>query len=157
MALSSGDIIVLVCHVIYQHRNTIWVGATQAKSPSFQVWHYGGRNIIVFACHVALQDHVLKGLNDFMVRSPSRYVTILPSLVAMWRYNGFSLSPDLARPRDQRAMWLYGWESIKVNYHPTKFRGWRFSFVQVTSQDQSLMWLLSKGAPRRKWPSCQVW
>ena len=30
--------------------------------------------------HLSLQDHVIKALNDFMVRSLSRYVTI-PSLV----------------------------------------------------------------------------
>ena len=45
--------------------------------------HSGSRDIIVFVCHVTLQDDVIKALNDFMVRSPSRYVTILPNLVAI--------------------------------------------------------------------------
>ena len=38
---------------------------------------------MVFACHMALQDHVIKALNDFAVRSHSKYVPILPSLVAI--------------------------------------------------------------------------
>ena len=38
---------------------------------------------MVFVCHVILQDHVTKALNDFMVMSPSSYVTTIPSL---WRY-----------------------------------------------------------------------
>ena len=47
---------------------------------------------MVLACHVILKYHVIKAMggpkcphkkkkNDFMVRSPSKYVTILPSLV----------------------------------------------------------------------------
>ena len=38
---------------------------------------------MVFVYHVTLQDHVIKALNDFMVRSPSRYVTTLPLFVAI--------------------------------------------------------------------------
>ena len=41
------------------------------------------RDIMVFVCHVTLQDHVIKVFNDLTVRSPSRYVTIIPSLVAI--------------------------------------------------------------------------
>ena len=41
------------------------------------------RDIMVFVCHVTLQDHVIKVFNDLAVRSPSRYVTIIPSLVAI--------------------------------------------------------------------------
>ena len=40
-------------------------------------------DIKVFVSHMNLQDHVIKALNDYMVKSPSRYVTILPSLVAI--------------------------------------------------------------------------
>ena len=29
-------------------------------------------NILVFVCHVTLQDHVIRALYDFMVSSPSR-------------------------------------------------------------------------------------
>ena len=51
------------------------------------------------------QDHVIKVLNDFMVRIPSRYVIILPSLVVIGTVaNRFSLSLDLARSRNQKAM-----------------------------------------------------
>ena len=34
-------------------------------------------------CHVTLQDHVIKSKSGFMVRSLSKYVTILKSLVAI--------------------------------------------------------------------------
>ena len=50
---------------------------------------YGGnkhcfvRDIMVLVCHVALQDKVIKVLYGFMVRSPSRYLTILPRLLAI--------------------------------------------------------------------------
>ena len=40
-------------------------------------------DVIAFACHFTLQDHLIKALNNFMVGSPFRNVTILPSLVAM--------------------------------------------------------------------------
>ena len=65
---------------------------------------------MVFGHHVTLKDHVIKALNEFMLSRPSRYVTILPSLVAIgtvmvdWRYNNFSLPLDLVRPRNQKVM-----------------------------------------------------
>ena len=37
--------------------------------------------------------------------------------------NAFRLLRDLTRPSDQRVMWLYGQESIKVSYHSAKFGG----------------------------------
>ena len=40
-------------------------------------------DIMVFVCHVTLQDHVIKALNEFMISSPSRSVTILSSLVVI--------------------------------------------------------------------------
>ena len=43
----------------------------------------GRGNIMGFVCRMILKDHMIKRLNDFMVRSSSRYVTILPSLVAI--------------------------------------------------------------------------
>ena len=56
-----------------------------AYSPSYQlclvVIGTVGGNIMVFVCHVTLQDHVIKVLNDIMVRSPSRYATILINFV----------------------------------------------------------------------------
>ena len=70
---------------------------------------------MIFVCHVPLQDHVIKVLNDFMVKNPSRYITKPPSLLAIgtvdikavnrkWMHNSFSLSRDLAGPRDQKAI-----------------------------------------------------
>ena len=52
---------------------------------------------------------MMKGLFNFMVGSPSRYVTSLPSLltmdnVAVEMYKVAILRPDLVRPRDQRVM-----------------------------------------------------
>ena len=41
--------------------------------------------------------------------------------------NNFSLSRDLARPRNKRVMWLYGQEFIKVSYHPVRFDSHRDS------------------------------
>ena len=38
---------------------------------------------MVFVCHVTLEDHVIKALNNFVVRSPSGKIVVLPSLVAM--------------------------------------------------------------------------
>ena len=59
---------------------------------------------MVFVCHVTLQDHMIKALYDFMMRSLSRYITVLASLVAIdivvVEIYGFSLSRDLARPHD---------------------------------------------------------
>ena len=70
---------------------------------------------MIFVCHVTLQDHVIKVLNDFMVKNPSRYITKLPSLLDIGTVdikalnrkcmqNRFSLSRDLAGPRDQKAI-----------------------------------------------------
>ena len=37
--------------------------------------HFGSGDLIVLAYHVILQDYVIKGLYDFMVRSQSRQLT----------------------------------------------------------------------------------
>ena len=42
-----------------------------------------GGNRMVSVRHVTLQDHLIKALNDFMIRSPSMYVTIVPNLVVI--------------------------------------------------------------------------
>ena len=42
-----------------------------------------------------------------------------------WRCNGFSLSRDISRSCDERVMWLYGWQPVKVSYRPAKFGGHR--------------------------------
>ena len=55
---------------------------------------------------------MIKELNDFMDRSPTRYFTILPSLVAIGtvavEIYSFSLSRGFARPHDKKVMSLYG-------------------------------------------------
>ena len=45
--------------------------------------HSSNTDLRVFICHVTLQEHVIKALYDFMIRSLSRYITILASLVAI--------------------------------------------------------------------------
>ena len=37
------------------------------------------------------------------------------------------MSRDVAQPNDQKAMWLYGQEPVKVSYYPVNFAGHRFS------------------------------
>ena len=38
---------------------------------------------MVLISPVTLQDHIIKALHDFIIRSLSRYITILASLVAI--------------------------------------------------------------------------
>ena len=39
--------------------------------------------VLVFACHVILQDDLINTLHDHLIRNSSRKVNILPSLVAI--------------------------------------------------------------------------
>ena len=72
------------------HKNVIEVSSS-FMSGSFSWWpppfnghgHSGSRDIMVTVCHLALQHHVIRALCDFMVGSLSRYIIILPSLVAV--------------------------------------------------------------------------
>ena len=41
-----------------------------------------------------------------------------------WRYTGFTLSYNLARPLDQWIIWLFGKKPIKISQYPTGFRGY---------------------------------
>ena len=45
--------------------------------------HYGTGDIIVLVCHVISRDYIIKRSCDFKGRNLSKYVTILPSLVAI--------------------------------------------------------------------------
>ena len=45
--------------------------------------HCGIEDIMILVCHEILQDQVIKRSCNFMGRNPSRYVTILPSLVVI--------------------------------------------------------------------------
>ena len=38
---------------------------------------------MVFVCHVTFHDYMIKVFNEFMATNPSKYLTILPSLVAI--------------------------------------------------------------------------
>ena len=81
------------------------VSCHSAKCDGYR--HSGSGDIMVFECHMILQDHVIKVLTDAMVWIPSWYVTILLRLVAIG-YKRFSFSQDVARPHNERVMWLYG-------------------------------------------------
>ena len=63
---------------------------------------------MVLICHVIAEDHEIKRSYDFICSSPSRYFTILPSLVAICTLGT-----------------LYGWEPFVLNHHPGKFAGHR--------------------------------
>ena len=92
--------------------------------------HYGSGNKIGLVCQVISRDHVIKELFDFMVWSPSRYVTTLTSLLVIGIVvvcNGFSLSNDLTWPRDKMVMSQFGQEPIKASYHLAKFGGYSYS------------------------------
>ena len=45
--------------------------------------HSRSKDIWGFFCRVTLQEHVIKALRDFMIGGLSRYVIILPSLMAI--------------------------------------------------------------------------
>ena len=78
-------------------------------------------------CHIILIDQVIKGSCDFKGESPWWLVSIQPGLVVIdivvVEINGFNLSCDLARTRDQKVMWLYGLEPLMAIHQPTKFGG----------------------------------
>ena len=84
-----------------------------------------GRGVMFLVCHVIKQDHVIQGWDDYNDRSPTREVTILPSLVVI----------------DTVVVWR---KSLKVSHHPTKFGCYRHSGIEdimilvclVISQDQ---------------------
>ena len=87
---SRGDIMVLVCLVISQDhiiRGSCYfqVGAHQGYHSAKFLGHRHSVNgvIMVFFCHMTFQYHLITVLNDVMIRSPLRYVSILPSLVAI--------------------------------------------------------------------------
>ena len=45
--------------------------------------HSCNKDMMLFVCHVTLQDQMITALYDFMIRSLSKYITILASLVAI--------------------------------------------------------------------------
>ena len=46
---------------------------------------------MISVCQVTLQDHVIKALYDFVIRSLSRYIIILVSLVVKDSGNGYKM------------------------------------------------------------------
>ena len=70
----SGDIMVLICHVISQ--DLLTEGASNIPRSPFKVSHhpakFGGHrrcsigDVMVLVCHVIWQDHMIKRSYDFM-------------------------------------------------------------------------------------------
>ena len=53
---------------------TLWVGAHEGKFHFAKFTghrHFGSRDIMVFICHLTLQDHMIIALYDFKFKSPS--------------------------------------------------------------------------------------
>ena len=90
------------------------------------------------ACKVILQEHFINVSCDLWVRalldkSLPCQVLFLQTLW-QWRYIGFNLSQDLAKPYDQN-----DWEPLKVSHYPPKFCGHRY----FDSRDMFLVcWLI---------------
>ena len=82
----------------------------------------GSTYIMVFICHVTLQDHVIKALYDIMFRNPSKDATILPSLVAIEAVV-LEICRVISQDQVTKGLWLHGQEPIKVNYHSARFGG----------------------------------
>ena len=112
---------------------TLWVGAHQL---SFHPVKFGGHrfsdsgDIMIFVCHMTLQDICSESfmtlwLGDLQGKSSS-YQVLWPLKLWQWRYNGFSLSLDLARSCKitQSKSHVTLWVAVHtVNYHPAKFGG----------------------------------
>ena len=124
----------LVCHVILQDymskRSRVLMGRELLKL-SHHCAKFGRHrhgyvgDIMVLVSRVMSQDHVI----NVSYRSPISYHT--PKFDGHRHCgsgdNGFSLSGDLARPRDRSAMWLYRQKAIKVSYHLAMFGSHRHS------------------------------
>ena len=79
---SVVDIMILVCHVIKGSCDLIDLIKVSYYSAYFGGYrHYGSGDTMIFVCHVTLQDHVIKVLNSFMVRTPQRKS---PSCYVRW-------------------------------------------------------------------------
>ena len=94
--------------------------------------HCSNRDTMVLVFHVIQQTHVTKGSDNLLRRiaaqGKSQYFQVWWSQVLWyWRYNGFGLSHNLARPCDQRVMRLYRQDRIKATYHRVKFGDHRYS------------------------------
>ena len=84
----SGDIMVLVCHMILQNNmiNVIWLDKLVPMKVSWHPAGFGGhshhviREIMVSFSHVISRDRVTKRAS-YIGRSPSRWFTILLSFV----------------------------------------------------------------------------
>ena len=160
----SGDMKYVISHVTSQN-NVIEGSSSFMIGTFFAVWYNlaksaghrccNGRDITFLAFLVIKQAYVIIGSGDYNDRSFLKQVTFLPSLVVLGfvivMIYGFSSSGDLARPRDQRFVLLYGWEPLKVSHHPIKFGGHKhctigdngFSLSRdlVRPHEQRIMWL----------------
>ena len=87
-------------HVTRRSRNSLgWKLSSKSPSCKFGGYRHCKReDMTVLICHETLQDHLVKVSCDFVEISS--------------RYNGFGLSRNPTRPRE---------EDLMVSYHPAKF------------------------------------
>ena len=74
----SGDITILVCHIMKQDHVAKW--SSNLIGESLKVRHHPNRfdghkhcgigDIVMVVCHVTLQNHMIKALYEFMAKSP---------------------------------------------------------------------------------------
>ena len=83
---------ILVCHVISQDdvikgscdfKWLLWLLDSIEVNIIKSIKHSGSEDIMMLVCRLTLQDYVVKVSYDFMSSSPSRWATILQSLVAI--------------------------------------------------------------------------
>ena len=88
----NGYVMILVCHVNLQDHVVIWScdfmgrSVTQGKSSFCHICghkHCDSGDIMFLVCHMISQNHVIVWYFDFMGKRQSRYITILPSFVAI--------------------------------------------------------------------------
>ena len=103
------------------------VGHHPAKIGGYK--HCGIADFMALVRHVILKDHVIKGHVTQWVGIPQGKLTSYQvwwlQALRYWRWNGFSMSCALSRPRNQRIMWLYRKDPIKLSHHPAKSDGHR--------------------------------
>ena len=105
-----GDIMVSVCHVIWQ--SVMWLYMLKPLVISYRPakfdgqTHSGSGDIMVLVCNMIFQDHLINGL-CYVVSGSHSWKSPPCKVLCQWtwwscRYDGFSLSCDPAWPRDQR-------------------------------------------------------
>ena len=121
LAISSGNLMTLVCQVI--SKNCVIKGSCDFMDRSYQVWwpmafwYYRCNG---FVCHMTLPDHMIKvfiWLYGYEPLNIYHHLTKFPDHrhCVSGNNKSFRLSRDLERPCDQSLIWLYGQDSLKAS------------------------------------------